>query len=257
MMKPGVLIISHGSPDPTWMHWIDDAVANTSFPADLPVSAVYLDNVPGRFIQDGIDELEGQGVTDLLVIPLFVSSGSTHMDEIAYALGVKAEPDRETDLEPFTIRANVHFGYPVDDDDDIAHMVWDKVKHLSTVPQEETVLVVGHGSIHDGFRQRWEKGISSLARRVGDISGTAHADYALLNPDSLRSKTEEWTSRGYRVLVAPLFLSSGIFLRSVIPGRIEGLSYEYAGEALLPHPRLSHWMERQVDLLMQQLQVVE
>lgn len=252
-MKPGVLIISHGSPETSWMEQIDEAVSHIHLPSDLPVNAVFLDNVPGRFIQDGINELEAQGVTDLLVVPLFVSSGSTHMDEIAYALGVKETPDRETDLEPFTIQAKVHFGYPADDDEDIARMVWDQVKDLSVAPENEVVLVVGHGSIHDGFRQRWEKGISSLAQRVGQVSEVAHTDYALLNPDSLRAKTEEWTARGYKVLIAPLFLSKGIFLNQVIPRRVEGLSYEYAGRALLPHPLLSHWMERQIQSLLNQL----
>ncbi|WP_411343822.1 sirohydrochlorin chelatase [Paenibacillus sp. WLX1005] len=253
MSKPGILIISHGSPESEWMHWIDEAVAATSFPADLPVYSSYLDNVPGRLIQDGINELEHQGVTDLLVIPLFVSSGSTHIDEIGYALGIKEAPEKETDLEPFAITANVHFGYPVDDDEDIAHMIWDKIKHLSEDPAREVVLVVGHGSIHPGFLHRWVKGISSLSRRIGHVSGTAYADYALLNPDSLTLKTRKWSNRGYRVLVAPLFLSRGYFLNTVIPRRLEGLSYQYAGEALLPHPRLSHWMERQADLLLQQV----
>lgn len=237
------------------MHGIDEAVAATSFPADLPVYSSYLDNVPGRLIQDGINELESQGVTDLLVIPLFVSSGSTHIDEIGYALGIKEAPEKETDLEPFHITAKVHFGDPVDDDEDIAHMIWDKIKYLSEDPSREVVLVVGHGSIHPGFLHRWVKGIASLSRRIGHVSGTAYADYALLNPDSLTLKTRKWSNRGYRVLVAPLFLSRGYFLNTVIPRRLEGLSYQYAGEALLPHPRLSHWMERQADQLLQQMNV--
>ncbi len=257
MNKPGILIISHGSPESEWMRWIDEAVEQTIFPADMPVYSSYLDNVPGRLIQDGIDELERQGVTDLLVIPLFVSSGSTHIDEISYALGVKEAPDKETDLEPFRITARVHFGYPVDDDEDIAHMLWDKVKHLSEEPTREVVLIVGHGSIHGGFLHRWVKGIASLSRRVGAISGTAYADYALLNPDSLILKTRKWTKRGYRVLIAPIFLSRGYFLNTVIPRRLEGLSHHYVGEALLPHPRLSHWIQRQVDVLLEQMTVTK
>ena len=71
--------------------------------------------------------LEDQGVTDIVVIPLFVSSG-THVDEIAYAIGAKAVPDMETDLAPFRVRSRVHFGTPMDDAPEIAAMVWDKVK---------------------------------------------------------------------------------------------------------------------------------
>ncbi|GJM73397.1 hypothetical protein HMSSN036_56130 [Paenibacillus macerans] len=111
----------------------------------------------------------------MIVIPLFVSSGSTHIDEIAYALGVKDTPEKETDLERFRVSGRVIFGDPIDDDPLVAEMVWDKVKGLSESPDCEVLLLVGHGSIHEAFLKRWERGISSLAARVGQISGLAAA----------------------------------------------------------------------------------
>ncbi|MDM5279911.1 CbiX/SirB N-terminal domain-containing protein [Paenibacillus silvae] len=253
MKKPGVLIISHGSQEKTWVESVDDAISRLNLPEPLPVEAGFLELVNGRLIQDGINRLEAQGVTDLLVVPLFVSSGSTHVDEIEYAMGAKEAPERETDLEPFEVQARVHFGYPVDDDPDIAVMVWDKVQSLSQQPEQETILLIGHGSIHDGFRQRWEAGIASLARRVQDISGVAHTDYALLNPESVHDKAKYWSEeRGSRVIVAPLFLSAGYFTRHVIPERLQGLEYAYSGETLLPHPLLGQWLERQIQYLLEQ-----
>lgn len=253
MKKPGVLIISHGSQEKTWVESVDDAISRLNLPEPLPVEAGFLELVDGRLIQDGINRLEAQGVTDLLVVPLFVSSGSTHVDEIEYAIGAKEAPERETDLEPFAVQARVHFGYPVDDDPDIAVMVWDKVQSLSQQPEQETILLIGHGSIHDGFRQRWEAGIASLARRVQDISGVVHTDYALLNPESVHDKAKYWSEeRGSRVIVAPLFLSAGYFTRRVIPDRLEGLDYAYSGETLLPHPLLGQWLERQIQYLLDQ-----
>lgn len=251
MKKPGVLIISHGSQEQTWVESVDDAVSRLNLPDDLPVEASFLELVEGRLIQDGINRLEAQAVTDILVVPLFVSSGSTHVDEIEYAIGAKEAPERETDLEPFQVTARVHFGYPVDNDPDIAVMVWDKVKSLSREPKQETILLVGHGSIHDGFRQRWETGISSLAQRVQDVSGVAHTDYALLNPESVYDKAKYWSQeQGTRVIVAPLFLSAGYFTMNVIPGRLKELDYAYSGETLLPHPLLGNWLERQIQLLL-------
>lgn len=254
--KPGVLVISHGSPDPHWVALVDEAVAAAAagLPDGLPVEASFLDNVQDRLIQDGIDQLEAQGVTDLIVIPMFVSSGSTHIDEIAYALGVKNTPEKETDMERLRISARVFFGDPVDDDPIIAEMIWDKVKQLSLEPKREVLLLVGHGSIHDGFRQRWERGISSLAARTGELSGLAHADYALLNPDSVRRKVSYWNEeRGYDVIVAPLFLSAGYFTKQTIPSRLEGLSFRYTGEALLPHPSLARWMLGQILHIMESM----
>ncbi|MFC9712469.1 sirohydrochlorin chelatase [Paenibacillus sp. NPDC056933] len=251
MEKPGVLIISHGSQEKTWVESVDDAVSRLNLPESLPVEAGFLELVERRLIQDGIDRLEAQGVTDILVVPLFVSSGSTHVDEIEYAIGAKDAPERETDLEPFHVNARVHFGYPVDNDPDIAVMVWDKVRSLSQQPEQETILLVGHGSIHDGFRQRWEAGISSLAQRVRKVSGVAHTDYALLNPDSVYDKAKYWSEeRGSRVIVAPLFLSAGYFTMKVIPGRLKELDYAYSGETLLPHSLLGTWLERQIRILL-------
>jgi sirohydrochlorin ferrochelatase len=252
-MLPGVLIISHGSRDQTWVSIVGEAVSHLSLREGIPVAVSFLELVEGRLIQDGIDELEQAGVTDLIVIPLFVSSGSTHIDEIEYALGVRPFPERETELEPFRVTAQVHFGYPVDDDPDIAQMIWDKLRGLSKNPERETILLVGHGSRHEGFRQRWEQGISSLAARIQQLSGVAAADYGLLNPDSVRSRVEYWQEQGHDVLVAPLFLSEGYFTKVVIPQRLAGLEYAYSGRTLMPHPLLPSWIERQVEVLLQRM----
>jgi sirohydrochlorin ferrochelatase len=254
-MKPGVLIISHGSRDKAWVSMVDEAVGHLSLEEELPVAVSFLELVEGRLIQDGIDELEHAGVTDLIVIPLFVSSGSTHIDEIEYAMGAKFAPERETDLGRFKVQAKVHFGYPVDDDPDIAVMLWDKLRELSVHPERETLLLVGHGSSHDGFRQRWEEGISSLAERVRLLSGVAAADYGLLSLDTVRERVEYWIEQGRDVLVAPLFLSEGYFTKVVIPKRLEGLKYAYSGRTLLPHPLLPHWIEQQVHMLLERLRV--
>ncbi|WP_379163256.1 sirohydrochlorin chelatase [Paenibacillus sp. sgz5001063] len=252
-MKTGVLIISHGSRDKAWVSIVEEAVSHLVLEEEMPVAVSFLELVEGRLIQDGIDSLEYEGVTDIIVIPLFVSSGSTHVDEIEYALGAKPAPEKETDLEPFDVKAKVHYGYPVDDDPDIAVMIWDKLRELSKHPERETILLVGHGSVHEGFRQRWQQGISSLAERVRQISGAAAADYGLLNPDNVRSKVEYWREQGHDVLVAPLFLSEGYFTKRVIPERLLGLEYAYSGQTLLPHPLLPHWIEQQVKVMLERI----
>lgn len=249
MPIPGVLVISHGSPDIEWVISVDSAVAEAvaDLPGGIPVETSFLEIVEGRLIQDGIDRLESQGVTVLIVIPLFVSSGSTHIDEITYAFGMKNTPEKETDLQHFRLSARVLFGEPIDDDPVIAEMIWDKVKSLSRNPTQEVLLLVGHGSKHDGFLQRWEQGISSLSTRVAELSGLAYSDYALLNPDSVRSKVIYWQEEhGCEVIIAPLFLSAGYFTKTAIPSRLSGLQYIYSGEALLPHHLLSRWILHQI-----------
>jgi sirohydrochlorin ferrochelatase len=248
MRKFGVMVISHGSRSGKWVRLVDEAVADVHLPAGVPIVSVYLEIVEGRLIQDGIRTLEGMGVTDIVTIPLFVSSGSTHIDEISYALGVIDKPTLPTDMVPFERQAVIHFTSPIDDDPDIARIVYEKVKDLSVDPAKELLLLVGHGSIEKGFHQRWRQGLEQLAARMKELGGFDETDAAMLLPDQIRFKLKLWNKRkpGHRVIVAPLFLSEGYFTKEVIPSRLEGYEYSYNGSAMLPHPLISRWIEGQV-----------
>ncbi|WP_079914125.1 sirohydrochlorin chelatase [Paenibacillus sp. 32352] len=247
MVKHGILVISHGSRSEEWVRLVDEAVLAMHVPANVPVYSSFLEIVEGRLIQDGITALEMQGVTDIVVIPLFVSSGSTHIDEISYALGVKKEPVLPTDMLPFDIKARVHFTSPIDDDPDIAAILYEKLKPLSVDPSQEIVLLVGHGSVEKGFFEPWQDGMRKLAMRIQALGGFDEVDTAMLLPDQIPSKLNKWSEckPHHTVLAAPLFLSEGYFTNEVIPSRMQGYTYKYNGRALLPHPLLTRWMERQ------------
>ncbi len=255
MRKLGVLVISHGSRNLQWVQLVRDAVADVVMPVDLadaPVECSFLELVEGCLIQDGIDRLEQSGVTDMIVIPLFVSSGSTHIDEISWALGTKDEPDLETDLQRFRITGNVHLCDPIDDDPEIAQLLVDKLLPLSEAPERELVLLVGHGSKEKGFHGRWRQGLKSLAQQVQAIGGYAEVETVMLLPNQASCKAKAWTKRRpeLEVLIAPLFLSAGYFTTKVIPERFEGFTYRYSGETLLPSPHISRWMERRIKLML-------
>jgi sirohydrochlorin ferrochelatase len=248
MKKYGVLVISHGSRNAEWVELVDQAVASVKLDDAIPVYSSFLEIMEGRLIQDGITSLEQQGVTDILVIPLFVSSGSTHIDEISYALGVISQPILENEMVPLTIQAKIHFGSPIDDDEDIAQILYGKIQSLSVSPSREIVLLVGHGSVEKGFHLRWRKGLELLAARLKAIGGFDEVDVAMLLPDQVKRKMNLWTKRkpGHTVIVAPLFLSDGYFTNQVIPHRMREFSYKYNGNAMLPHPLISRWMEKQI-----------
>ncbi|PZE20296.1 sirohydrochlorin chelatase [Paenibacillus xerothermodurans] len=247
MVKYGILVISHGSRSMEWVQLVDEAVEAMQVPDGVPVFSSFLELVEGRLIQEGITHLESLGVTDIIVIPLFISSGSTHIDEISYALGVKPEPELPTDLTPFHIKARIHFTSPIDDDPVIAEILYEKMKPLSADAGKEIVLLIGHGSVEEGSHLLWRGGLEMLASRVKDLGGFDEVDTAMLLPDQVGDKMRRWNKHKpeHTVLVVPLFLSEGYFTNEVIPSRLEGFTYRYNGKALLPHPLLSRWMERQ------------
>lgn len=252
MKSFGILIMSHGSRSGEWVRLVDEAVSRVRLPEGVPVVSSFLEIVEGRLLQDGIRVLEGQGVTDIVAVPLFVSSGSTHIDEISYALGVIPRPALQTKLVPLTIRAKIHMTNPIDDDPDIARIVYDHVKELSRQPDKEALLLVGHGSAAEGFHQRWRKGLERLALRIKELGGFDEAEAAMLLPDQVSSTMKRLLERkpDHDVVVAPLFLSKGYFTSQVIPTRLEGYAYRYNGRPLLPHPLISVWMEKQIDAVL-------
>lgn len=247
-MKPGILVVSHGSREASWVELIDEAVRQASGNVNVPVVSAFLEIVEGRLIQDGIDELERLGVTDMFVLPLFVSSGSTHVDEIGQAFGFSPLTDFEGDLGLFRVEANVHYGVPIDDDEDIAAMLLSHVLDLSLRPEREALLLIGHGSKEPVFHERWQAGLSGLAERVRKLGGFSRSDYAMLLPDQAAGKLQALRQHDgvNDVIVVPVFLSQGYFTNKVIPSRLQGLSYRYNGRAMLPHPAVERWLERQM-----------
>ncbi len=248
-VKFGVLVISHGSRNAEWVRLVDEAVGGAGLAKDVPVVSSFLELVEGRLIQDGLDALEAAGVTDVAVVPLFVSSGSTHVDEIMWALGLREQARTETELTRFRVAARLHECPPIDDDPDIAEIVYEKVVALSVQPERETLLLVGHGSKEKGFHADWRRGLEGLARRVAERGGFGAWETAMLLPNQLPCKLAALRKRQPEraIVVAPLFISDGYFTRVVIPERLNDFDVRYAGAAMLPHPRLSRWIGRQAE----------
>lgn len=244
----GVLVISHGSRDPDWVQLVDEAVSQLAYRLEWPVVGCFLEIVEGRLIQDGINHLEKEGATDIVVVPLFISSGSTHIDEIHYALGVTPRPQIPTDLKPFRKQSRIAVCTPLDADPVVAAMLLDQLKPLIQVPQREQVLLIGHGSRAPGFYEQWQSGMNGVAEQLQALGDFRRVRTALLLPDEITGSMEEWQMLSAEAdwIAAPLFLSEGYFTRKVIPDRLQSLAHRYNGKALLPHPRIVEWLERTV-----------
>ncbi|WP_123043460.1 sirohydrochlorin chelatase [Cohnella candidum] len=247
--KPGILVISHGSRESGWVAAVDHTVnaARAGLPAGTPVETAFLELVEGRLIQDGLDRLEAAGVTEVLAVPMFLSSGSTHVDEIGWALGAYPEVRTETDLEPFRVGAELTYGRPIDDDPEIVDILLERLSGLSEDPARECVLLIAHGSEWPGFHEAWRRGLSSLASSIRERGGYAETAFAMLRPDMVADTVGKLRERnpGAEVIALPVFLSEGYFTKEAIPRRLEGLGCRYDGKTLMPHPLVAKWLERQ------------
>ncbi|MCH5586526.1 cobalamin biosynthesis protein CbiX [Shimazuella sp. AN120528] len=240
MKKQGVLVISHGSSSRNWVEQVDACINLVQL--DVPVVASFLEMVENRTIEDGIHQLEQLGVTEIVAIPLFVSSGSTHIEEIRYLLGLEQNPRIPMDEKPIQHRACIRLLAPMNDHPLILDVLAERVHALSTDISNEIILLVGHGSDLPWFQAEWGKVADKIASQLQDKVGAKSISYAFTLPDTLRARLEE-ESKENAVVLLPLFLSEGYFTRKKIPARVEGLSYKYDGKAYLPHPNVSKWIE--------------
>jgi len=85
--KYGVLVIAHGSPSESWCAPVRDAVAEVDLP--YPAELGFIEFVPNETINDAVGKLDDAGVTKIIAIPLFISSHSSHIQEIEYVVGLR------------------------------------------------------------------------------------------------------------------------------------------------------------------------
>jgi sirohydrochlorin cobaltochelatase len=242
--KIGVLVIAHGSRSSRWVRLVDDAVKQVK--TEHPLTVGFLELVEGRKIQDGIDALEAQGVNRIFAIPLFASSGSKHIEEIRFMLGLTGRLPAASDVAPLNVHAKVAMSPAMDDHPYIAEMLAKRIQALIRKPEEEAVLLVGHGNELPGFKEKWEAGMNGLVKQLRRKFPLACITSASLSSDELQKRADA-LSQKYRVLVLPLFLSEGYFTDQLIPSRLEGLKVEYLRSAYLPDPGVSRWMEAMVE----------
>ena len=244
MCAAGVLIIAHGSRNPKWNHLVELVVRNIR--STLPIRVSYLDFVEGKQIEDGIRDLERLGLKQIMVIPLFVTMGSTHLDEIQYALGLIQNPAIDTDMQAIRTHAEIIWCPPLEDHDFVYQIISERILNLSENPSEEVLLLIGHGSEHPQFHEVWEELLQRMTINLRRRFGFKGVSYATLHPDVIERRAKA-LARKNKLLVIPIFLSEGYFTNIAIPARLEGLSCLYDGRAYLPHPLIGSWLESMID----------
>jgi len=85
--KIGIVVIAHGSPSEAWCNPVREAVAETELPYQVELG--FLEFVPNETINIAVDRLDDAGVTKIIAVPLFISSYSSHIQEIEYVLGLR------------------------------------------------------------------------------------------------------------------------------------------------------------------------
>jgi sirohydrochlorin ferrochelatase len=266
----GVLLLAHGG-QPQWNERVVDVArrVNERVPAEVAFGMATRAN-----IQSAIDKLSARGVTDIVAVPLFVSSHSSVITSTEYLLGLRK--DAPADLakfarmthgshapsgphaghgdpaSPVTTTAKIRMTPAFNRHPIIGAIVADRAKSISTSPSNEAVILVAHGPVPDDDNQRWLDDMAVLAEQVRESSPYAAVDYMTVRDDAgpamreaatreLREKVQTHGAHGRKVLVVPHLMSFG-GIEQGVRKRLEGLDYTMTSQAIMPDARVVDWV---------------
>ena len=275
----GILILAHGG-DPAWNAEIEKLRVAVSSAAP---AALALGMADPETLQQGVDALEGQHVSEIIVVPLFVNSNSEVMDQTRYALGLTESPSEVLraaeermktmpmppgmahhhmhlfSLKRVSHRAKIALAPALDADPFVSSVLLDRARALSHEPAKETVILVAHGPVADAAVKDWETDLAAHARAMIKEGGFRGAQTALLRDDAapevranavaeLRAKVKAAGADGGRALVVPVLISRG-GIEDKIPRDLAGLTFAWSGDALLPHSGFDLWVLERAEVI--------
>jgi sirohydrochlorin ferrochelatase len=227
-------------------------------------------------IQTALDKLTARGVTEIVAVPLFISSHSSVITSTEYLLGLRA--DAPADLAKFA-KMSHGAGSHGDTIDHAAHVdpaspvtttatlrmtpafnrhaiigaiLADRARAISTQPATESVILVAHGPVPDEDNRKWLDDMAVLAEHVKRAAPFASVDYMTVRDDAgpairdaatkeLRARIERQQAQGRRVLIVPHLMSFG-GIEQGIRKRLEGLEYTMTSQGLMPDDRIVDWV---------------
>ncbi len=251
--KVGLLVMAHGG-SPEWNSAVIDAVT----PLKKSYStAIAFGMADPKTLQIAVSELEDEEVTRIAVVRLFMSAES-FLRQTLYAL--RLSDDESVFSGSSDLRQQLDITVPVSinkegllDASFVGQVLTKRVSDLSTGPENETILIIGHGPENDDENVRWLERMNLLAESVRE-SAPFHA----VRVFTLR---EDWTGKR-----KPVELELQTLLRSesvagrevlVIPFRLfgfgpyaevlDGLPYRADSLGLLPDSRVSNWIREEFE----------
>jgi sirohydrochlorin ferrochelatase len=208
----GVLLLAHGGHVQTW----NEEVRHFADQVDLTIPIeVAFGMATKSTMQEGIDRLTARGVTEIVAVPLFVSSHSSVIDGTAYLLGLRAQAPE--DLKDFaamdhgtpmnharmskaamtpdpaaiaermktvTSSVPIRMTSALDHDAIVADILIDRAASVSKEPTHEVVILVAHGPVPDADNQLWLNDMNSLADQMRQHSRYAGIECLTLRDDA-------------------------------------------------------------------------
>lgn len=267
--KFGVLVMAHGGTD-DWNKGVEQSLDNLR--SEYPVEIAFGMADAGS-IENGVRDLEAQGVEQVGVVRLFIS-GESWFERTAQILGIEnGAPAKSIDhtamdhgampMGFWKIDSDLRFhlsGEGLSEAQEMDQVLLSRVKALSSDPASEVVVIIAHGPADDEENARWISEISErtkLIKREMDVRDvqvfTLREDWEQKREGAeelIRTYVKEASANSLTPIVVPFRVHGFGPYANVL----EGLEYNADKKGLIPHPNVALWIQNQAKVLWTQAQ---
>jgi sirohydrochlorin ferrochelatase len=262
--RPAAIVVAHGA-EAEWNDRVRDiaGVAETGGPVE--VAFLMGPEAEARPFQDVVAELVERGASEIVIVPLLVSSHSGHYDQLRWLAGeidsLSGYMAHHLEMAGITRPADpsrIRLAAALDDAPELADVLADRALALAESPPEQALFLIGHGPNSAEDYALWMSNLRAVAERVASVTGFRDVKLGLVRDDAPPEVRVEAVLgiretialqrelTGRPVVVVPILVSEGRVSREKIPADLEGLDVVYTGEPILPHPALARWIARRV-----------
>ncbi|MCC7416186.1 MAG: hypothetical protein IT176_03520 [Acidobacteria bacterium] len=280
---PGVLLLAHGG-SAEWNGRVTELAEQVN--AIRPTETAF-GMATRASIQNAVDRLVARGVTEIVAVPLFVSSWSSVITSTEYLLGLRADAPAalagfakmnhapaggtsETAMNgheqhsgmadgttPVASPVPIRLTPALNDHPIVAEILASRARAISRDPAKEALIIVAHGPNEEDDNRRWLADMASLAGRIRHAEPFASLEYLTVRDDAPTPVRDAATARLREAVQREVEAGRRVLIAPLLLSfggierglreRLDGLSYTMADAALMPDDRLATWVLAMAD----------
>lgn len=261
----GVIVVAHGG-GPEWNAGVFEAVKSSQLTGPVEIAFLMGPFAKDHRFQDAVARLQAKGATHAVVVPLFVSSQSGHVEQIRWLMGLTNALDevmhhhlQMSGIERPTVTMPMALTPALDDAAELRTALTDRALELAARKPKKALMLVGHGPNLEAEYAYWMHNLRAVAAEVRTRTGFADVRVGLVKDDAPAAERAE-AVRHVRdlvelqaaasrdsVVVVPILLAPGKLTKTGLPRDLANLPVRYTGTPILPHPVIGAWIRRMVE----------
>ena len=259
--KIAVLLVNHGSRSETWRNallsletQIKDSILKDGKIQE--VRTAFMEYTEPS-IATRLKELDSEGFSDVIVVPIFLTVSPHSFDDIPTIIGQKEDPQslevlKVDKIERYTPKATVHIAPLLDFTDILQKNILRRFQAISQEKEKEGIVLLAYG---DGtYLKEWSDLLSNVGKYVSDHTGITGYSWgwcghvAHYSPDSTSAAIKRVLRTKEKAVVIPVLVAHDeMFQVKIIGDGIAKINDSknkviYRPDALLPDENIERWV---------------